>query len=244
MSFLKDNRTPNSFYYHFSAPWQQVVLEKYLNSIHACPDWRYLDVGCGAGNNLGTTLKFGNNITALEPAPKALEYCQKRYDRKSVNFVQGAAEKLPFNDASFDVVIFTEVLEHVASPEKSLQEAERVLKQGGHCILSFQTYINLAGITKLFMKYVLKRPDWDTWGDSAGQTEHMLTVPKVKMMLRSTRFKPLRGRGADYLNAWLVWLPFIHQNYKLLDRFPFFFLGKLPIIKWLGMDYFILLQKR
>ena len=244
MSVLKGNRASNSFFYHFSAPWQQLMLEKYLGSIHAYPDWRYLDLGCGVGNNLRTIIKFGENITALEPATKALEYCRERYDGKSVNFVQGTAEKLPFNDASFDVVVFTEVLEHVASPEQSLREVERILEQGGYCILSFQTYLNLAGAIKSFMKYVLKRPDWDAWGDSAGQTEHALTVLRVKRTLRSTRLKPLREDGADYLNAWLIWLPFIHQNYKLLDRFPLFFLGKLPVIKWLGMDYFMLLQKQ
>jgi len=55
--------------------------------------------------------------------------------------------------------------------------------------------------------------------------------------------KIIEENGADYLNAWLVWLPFVYRNYKLLNKMPLFSLGKMSFIKKVGMDYFLLLQK-
>lgn len=50
--------------------------------------------------------------------------------------VVGTADALPFPDAAFDVVVSTEMLEHDPSPWLSLAEMGRVLKPGGHLILT------------------------------------------------------------------------------------------------------------
>jgi SAM-dependent methyltransferase len=46
------------------------------------------------------------------------------------------AHALPFQDESFEIVLCTEVLEHVHNPQVMIDEAYRVLKRGGRCILS------------------------------------------------------------------------------------------------------------
>jgi len=56
-------------------------------------------------------------------------------ERKGVDVV-GDVQKLPFDDCRFDMVLSTEVLEHVAQPEIVIKEAHRVLKEGGMLILS------------------------------------------------------------------------------------------------------------
>lgn len=50
--------------------------------------------------------------------------------------VVGSAEQIPFADAQFDVVICTQVLEYVPRPEMAMSEILRVLKSGGHLLLS------------------------------------------------------------------------------------------------------------
>lgn len=50
--------------------------------------------------------------------------------------VVGTADKLPFPDASFDVVVCTEMLEHDVAPWLSLAEMGRVLRPGGHLLLT------------------------------------------------------------------------------------------------------------
>ena len=57
------------------------------------------------------------------------------HDKSAID-VFGSVMELPFVDHSFDVVLCTEVLEHVPEPVKTLKEFHRVLKPGGHLILS------------------------------------------------------------------------------------------------------------
>jgi SAM-dependent methyltransferase len=54
--------------------------------------------------------------------------------------VHGYAEGLPFPDASFETVLCTEVLEHVEKPQQVLHEIARVLRSGGHLILTTPFY--------------------------------------------------------------------------------------------------------
>ena len=53
-------------------------------------------------------------------------------------------ERLSFADASFDLIISNDVLEHVAEPERALAEAFRVLRRGGRLLLSVPFHLNLA----------------------------------------------------------------------------------------------------
>jgi SAM-dependent methyltransferase len=55
---------------------------------------------------------------------------------RSAADVFGSALQLPFASAMFDVVLSTQVLEHVPDPEALLKEAQRVLKPGGHLVLT------------------------------------------------------------------------------------------------------------
>jgi SAM-dependent methyltransferase len=54
--------------------------------------------------------------------------------------VRGYAESLPFDTASFDTVVCTEVLEHVAEPARVVREIARVLKPDGYVILTTPLY--------------------------------------------------------------------------------------------------------
>jgi ubiquinone/menaquinone biosynthesis C-methylase UbiE len=80
------------------------------------------------------------SVVGVDPAPGAHgvgRYTQGIIEDRSI--IQGFAENLPFNDASFDVVFSSHVLEHVASVEASLLEMKRVLKPGGVLIIGMPT---------------------------------------------------------------------------------------------------------
>ena len=90
-----------------------------------------LDVGCGAGflsNYLGSR---GHRVTGLDASPDALAIA-RRYDPSGlVQYRQGDALRLPFDDASFDAVCAMDFLEHVENPEQVIREASRVLRPNG-----------------------------------------------------------------------------------------------------------------
>lgn len=50
--------------------------------------------------------------------------------------VIGSVEKMPFNDGEFDSILSTQVLEHVEYPERAVSEMYRVLKEGGHVLVT------------------------------------------------------------------------------------------------------------
>jgi ubiquinone/menaquinone biosynthesis C-methylase UbiE len=104
----------------------------------ALPGRRILDLGSGMG---GASVA----LALAAAAPLALEYNRAycditrlraaRYDI-SLPVVNGAGEQLPFVDASFDLVIAWDVVEHVQDPRLLLAELARVLRPGGRALLT------------------------------------------------------------------------------------------------------------
>lgn len=98
-----------------------------------------LDVGCASGWFL-SQIKNKHpeaKCTGVDAYDKAISYGKKLYP--DLNLVHIDAHKLPFADHSFDIVICTEVLEHVVSPDQVIQEIKRVLKKDGTAIIEMDT---------------------------------------------------------------------------------------------------------
>lgn len=92
---------------------------------------KILDVGCGVGTYLKAFRQFTSDVYGVEVDSKRAEEAHKITPNVSV----APAEKLPFDDATFDVVFSNEVLEHVDDDRKAVEEAVRVLKPGGHFVV-------------------------------------------------------------------------------------------------------------
>jgi 2-polyprenyl-3-methyl-5-hydroxy-6-metoxy-1,4-benzoquinol methylase len=90
-----------------------------------------LDVGCGDGVIGEPIVKMGNYVTSVE-LPMIATMAQ-RCGVRSV--VAGDAEQLAFASNSFDVVLASEVLEHLWKPQSFLDEAHRVLRSNGYLII-------------------------------------------------------------------------------------------------------------
>lgn len=100
------------------------------------PDPRILDLGCGTGAVLDELNQVGEGW-GLDLSPHALGYCARRGLKR---LVLGNAERVPFRDLSFDVVIALDTLEHVPGHESALDEARRVLKPGGLLVLNVPAF--------------------------------------------------------------------------------------------------------
>ena len=97
---------------------------------------RVLDVGCGTCALLGLLAARlpGAELAGVDPAPRILAAARKRLD--GVRLEQAAAERLPFADGSFDLVVSAMSFDHWADQALGLAECARVLRFGGRLVLA------------------------------------------------------------------------------------------------------------
>jgi SAM-dependent methyltransferase len=97
-------------------------------------DCRVLDVGCGRGGTVFVLHQFfaAKTITGLDLSSSAIAFCRAHHRYPEVRFQEGDAERLPFADASFDVV--TNIESSLCYPDIRAFYAEvfRVLTPGGY----------------------------------------------------------------------------------------------------------------
>ena len=115
-----------------------------FNRININPEGTMLDLGCGEGRHIfGLMEKFPDlkcigldpHIESLDKAFEGLKFLESISNTKT-NFLSGSAYSLPFSDDSFDLVICSEVLEHLHDYKDAIKEINRVLKPGGQFLAS------------------------------------------------------------------------------------------------------------
>jgi len=98
-------------------------------------DGEVLDVGSADGMFSKVILdkSKAKKLTGIEVVKTSVDWANKHWAKTGkMKFLVGDAHKLNFGNETFDAVFCLEVLEHVHSPEKVLQEFKRVLKKGGY----------------------------------------------------------------------------------------------------------------
>ena len=102
--------------------------------LDGAPLGRVLDVGTGTGRMAELFEPAAEAVVALDNSPEMLRLARARLQHLApgrVELVQGDFAALPFADASFDTVLFHQVLHYAQSPEAVLAEAARVTRPGG-----------------------------------------------------------------------------------------------------------------
>lgn len=99
---------------------------------------RVLDLGCGAGHASFTAAASAAQVVAYDLSAQMLEVVRQAAAEKGLGNIvqqQGVAESLPFDDASFDIVISRYSAHHWHDVGQALREVKRVLKPGGKVVL-------------------------------------------------------------------------------------------------------------
>ncbi len=109
--------------YHFAARW---VAGK-----------RVLDVACGEGYGSAFLARTAAYVAGVDVSPQAIAHAESTYAKPgAVEFVQASCTRLPFPDASFDVAVSFETLEHIEGQRAFMDELARVLRHDGVLVLS------------------------------------------------------------------------------------------------------------
>lgn len=95
------------------------------------PGGRLLEVGCGSGVMLAEMRNRGWNVVGLDPDPQAAKNALSR----GLDVTAGDLRPEIFDEASFDAVVMSHVIEHLHDPRAVLADCFRVLRPGGRIIL-------------------------------------------------------------------------------------------------------------
>lgn len=107
------------------------------------PPARVLEIGSGSGGQCVALARAGYDVTGVEPnedGVRASRLRAKRYPGIRCRFETGVAESLPLPDASIDLVLSRQVLEHVPDLPAGVRECMRVLAPGGLCYHNMPNY--------------------------------------------------------------------------------------------------------
>ncbi|MFC5066840.1 bifunctional 2-polyprenyl-6-hydroxyphenol methylase/3-demethylubiquinol 3-O-methyltransferase UbiG [Flaviflagellibacter deserti] len=185
-------------------------------NIRSLKGLRILDVGCGGGILSEPLTRLGAKVTGIEPAEESIEIARTHAKESGlkIDYRPTTAEKVLAADETFDVVIASEVIEHVADPAGFVRTLSALAKPGGLVLFStLNRTLKSYALAIVGAEYILrwvppKTHDWQkfvTPGElrrfvrSAG-----LNVSDVSGMI----YDPLRGEwrlGPDTdVNYWLT----------------------------------------
>lgn len=110
-----------------------------LKDLALAAEARILDVGCGDGALSGLIRRdLGRSVTGVDASPLAIDLAREAFALRGLDgqfkCITGYDTGEPEN--SFDAVVCSDVIEHVQEPLKMLSEIRRVLRPGGHLVIT------------------------------------------------------------------------------------------------------------
>jgi ubiquinone/menaquinone biosynthesis C-methylase UbiE len=99
-------------------------------------DW-LLDVGCGSGALLHRLSQSHSapRLSGVDPVPEMLAVARRKLPPE-VELREGWAERLPFEEGRFDVVVSCNMFHYIRQPDLALREMARVLRPGGRLVIT------------------------------------------------------------------------------------------------------------
>jgi ubiquinone/menaquinone biosynthesis C-methylase UbiE len=116
------------------------VFDELVRHAGVRPGDRVLDVGCGTGYFAARAARVAGptgRVVGIDPSPPVIRYAA-RHAPPGCTFHVASAQQLPYPDHSFDVVISSVALHHIAGPGRptALTQMRRVLRPGGRLLIA------------------------------------------------------------------------------------------------------------
>lgn len=133
--------------YETLSPYIADVGERVIAAAGVGPGMRVLDVACGTGNATFPAARAGAVVTGLDITPRLLEFGRAKADAEglAIEWREGDAEALPFDDGSFDCVVST--FGHMFAPrhQQTADEMARACRPGGVIVTAAWTPDGIVG---------------------------------------------------------------------------------------------------
>ena len=163
------------------------VISDLVNSLPG----RKLVAACGPGDDL-VVFEDLRDCVALDISLLGLRHTYSRFPQAQC--VAADAQLLPFADQCFDLVLCSEVLEHLAKPEYAVDEFARVLRPGGKLVVTVPNWYNTWGLARKVAEFITRKPV-----TAANQPIDNWFTPQRLRRLLEPRFRIDTMRGIWYL---------------------------------------------
>ena len=221
-----------------------------------------LEVGCGRGYMTALISKMAS-VAAFDISSSTLRYAKVLGNLDTnVFYFQGNVYSIPFETGLFDVIVATEVLEHLPDLDSAMKEINRVLKKGGIVIASVPNTMRFYYPTVILPLLTRKEGRRRLAGfmtrevdDTIGQYHRPFMPKQFRNLFKENGFEKIRHKTSmvyfwrfPYYSAILFCeerFPSITQRLvKLLIRSTDVFLdNEFPLIKWFGIRQHLLARK-
>lgn len=170
--------------------------DEFIERLTLQPGTRVLDVACGSGNLALPAARAGAIVTGVDIAPNLLEQARARAASEglTIQFDEGDAENLPYDDVAFDVVVSMFGAMFAPRPELVAAELVRVCRPGGRIAMANWTPQGFVGqMFKVTGKHVPPPPNMPSplkWGDEETVRERLSDgIANLQMTRRMCPFE-------------------------------------------------------
>jgi SAM-dependent methyltransferase len=115
---------------------RRTVIERVMDDLDLPAGARILDAGCGSGRNMIELARRGP-VTGVELSQTSVELAR---GRNSGEVIAGSVLEMPFPDASFDLAVSLDVIEHLDDDLAALRELRRTVAPGGSLLVTVPAY--------------------------------------------------------------------------------------------------------
>lgn len=164
---------------------------------------KLLDAGCGTGWFSQAAMQHGADVVAMDLGDRLL---QKVREKCKAQTVVGSVLSIPFPDNHFDIVMSSEVIEHTPDPPAAIREMARVVKPGGHLVITTPNrfwYFSLVIANHLRLRPYQGMENWISWRQFT-QTHREAGMD-------------IRVRAGVHLFPFVI--PFLNPLLRFFDRF-------------------------
>lgn len=208
-----------------ASPSHRNRLACIIRMIAACGQgpMKILEIGCGVGNIAIPVASLGHRVKAIDAHGPSIEIATSRNPFPNLQFEHIPLEQVDLRD--YDIIILTEVLEHVAPCRDMLRTINRNMRPGARLIL---TVPNGWGITELLLRpsYAIKRWPWGarfvggvkkalatkdlTTANEQTPHIHFFTLGRLSRLLQENGFTPVTFHR--FFVVWALFETFFSQR--------------------------------
>lgn len=190
----------------------EAIYDTVLDIVHNLPPGKLLDVPAGEGALAARLLRAGFDIRCCDLYPEIFRLNDIEIRRGDMG------SRLPYDDSSFDYITCVEGLEHIENPQQAIREFSRLLKTGGHLIITIPNILNieerfkwlLHGYTSHFKPLSREQVEKARrdFGEKVEVALHVnaISYPELRYSLENCGFEVLKlYRDKPKSAIWLYW---------------------------------------